>query len=82
VNGQTCTVTFQPKSAGARRMMPRIEIDFDTKDFLLRGTELQFADGSTLRNDFSNAVLNPEVDDQLFTPEIPGDYKITEPLQK
>jgi outer membrane lipoprotein-sorting protein len=82
VNGQTCTVIFQPKSAGARRMMPQIEIDFDTKDFLLRGTELKFADGSTLRNDFKNGVLNPEVDEQLFMPQIPADYKIIQPLQK
>lgn len=74
-------VILQPKSAAARKMMPQIEIDFDIKEFLLRGTELEFADGSTMRNDFSNIVINPEVDRQLFSPAIPGDYKVIEPLK-
>src|SRR5262249_11440683 len=45
-------LVLQPKSASARRMIPRIEIGFDTGDFSLRSTELQFADGSSMRNDF------------------------------
>jgi outer membrane lipoprotein-sorting protein len=81
-NDQSCRVTLQPKSADARRMMPQIEIDLAPKGFLLLGTELRFADGSTLRNDFSNTVLNPDVDEKLFSPEIPRDYKVTEPLAK
>jgi outer membrane lipoprotein-sorting protein len=80
--GEVCQVALQPKSTAARRMMSQIEIDFDVKDFLPRGTELKFADGSTLRNDFSDAVLNPKLDEQLFSPQIPSDYKITEPLHK
>ena len=62
-------------------MMPQIRIDFDTKDFSLRGTELHFADGSTMRNDFKNPVLNPKLDEKLFAPEIPSDYKSIEPLK-
>ena len=81
VQGQTCEVTLQPKSAAARRMMPQIKIDFDTRDFSLRGTELEFADGSTLRNDFKNPEINPPVDEKLFSPEIPSDYKNVEPLK-
>jgi outer membrane lipoprotein-sorting protein len=75
-------VALSPKSAAARRMMPQIKIEFDTKDFSLRSTQLQFADGSSLRNDFSNAVLNPVIDPQEFSPPIPADYKIVEPLKK
>ncbi len=82
MNGPTCRVTLQPKSAAARRMMPQIEIDFDPKGFVLRATELRFADGSTLRNDFSNEVLNPQLDEKIFSPQVPADYKITEPLRK
>ena len=63
-------------------MMPQITIAFDTKDFALRATELEFADGSTLRNDFSNPALNPELDEKMFDPSIPSDYKIVEPLKK
>lgn len=75
-------LVLAPKSAAARRMMPQIEIDFDTQDYSLRGTELEFADGSTMRNDFSHAELNPKVDESLFTPTIPSDYKVTEPLKQ
>jgi outer membrane lipoprotein-sorting protein len=82
VKDQTCEVVLQPKSAAARRMIPQVKIDFDPKDFSLRGTELQFADGSTMRNDFHKAVLNPQIDPQMFSPAIPGDYKVVEPLKK
>jgi outer membrane lipoprotein-sorting protein len=82
ITAQTCQVILQPKSVSARRMMPQIKIEFDVKDYSLRGTELQFADGSTMRNDFKNAVLNPQLDAKLFDPEIPGDFKVVEPLKK
>jgi outer membrane lipoprotein-sorting protein len=81
VKNQVCELVLQPKSAAARRMMPQIKIEFDTKDFSLRATELQFADGSTMRNDFKNPVLNPKIDEHLFEPQIPSDYKNIEPLK-
>src|SRR5258707_5693848 len=81
IKGQACQLVLQPRSAAARRMMPQIEIDFDTKDFSLRGTELQFADGSMMRNDFTNPDLNAKQYEQLFAPEIPSDYKSIEPLK-
>lgn len=80
VSGGVGKLVLAPKSAAARRMMPQIEIDFDTQNHSLRGTELQFADGSSMRNDFSNAQLNPKVDQTMFSPPIPSDYKVTEPL--
>lgn len=80
VTNGTCQLRLRPRSAAARRMMPQIEIDFDTKDFLLRGTELQFADGSTLRNDFQDIVLNPKLDEKMFSPPIPADYTVVHPL--
>ncbi|HWV98416.1 MAG TPA: outer membrane lipoprotein carrier protein LolA [Candidatus Acidoferrum sp.] len=75
-------LVLQPKSAAARRMIPQIKIDFNTNDLSLLGTELEIRDGSTLRNDFTNAVLNPRIDPQMFSPQIPGDYKLVEPLKK
>jgi outer membrane lipoprotein-sorting protein len=77
-----CELTLQPKSAAARRMMPQIKIGFSTGDFSLHSTELEFADGSTLRNDFKNPELNPKIDESLFAPKLDSDYKITEPLSK
>ncbi len=78
----TAEVILQPKSAAARRMMSQIRIAFSTQDDSLRATELHFADGSTLRNDFTNAVLNPELEDSLFAPSLPSDYKVVEPLKQ
>jgi outer membrane lipoprotein-sorting protein len=82
VVNQNCEVTLQPKSAAARHMMPQIKIAFRTNDFLLCVTELQFADGSTMQNDFTNATLNLKFDEALFTPQIGNDFKIIEPLRK
>jgi len=78
----TGQVAMQPKSAAARRMMPRILIEFSTRDFSLQATELHFADGSVLRNDFRRPALNPSIDPAMFSPSIPADYKVVEPLQK
>ena len=80
-SGDLCRLVLQPKSTAARKMMPNIEVDFDTREHLLRGTELEFADGSTMRNDFSNIVTNPQIDQQLFSPPIPPDYKVIEPMK-
>ena len=77
-----CEIVMQPKAAGARRMMPQITVAFATNDFSLRATELQFADGSTMRNDFTNAVLNPKLDDALFAPKFDKDFQVIEPLKK
>lgn len=76
---QRCHLLLQPRSAAARRMMPHIQIDFGAQDGSLLGTELEFADGSKLRNDFRHTVLNPKLDESIFTPPIPPDYKVVEP---
>ncbi len=77
-----CELTLQPKSSAARRMMSQIKIAFDAKDFLLRATELQFADGSTMRNDFKNPKLNEKLDAALFSPKLDENFKIVEPMKK
>jgi outer membrane lipoprotein-sorting protein len=74
-----CEVTLQPRSASGRRLMPEIRIGFSTNDYALRSTELRFADGSTMRNDFTNAVINPHFGAALFEPVLDADWKITEP---
>lgn len=81
LKGDVCEITLQPKSSAARKMMSQIKIAFSTNDFLLRATELQFADGSTMRNDFKNPKLNDKLDDKLFSPPIEG-YKTVEPMKK
>lgn len=81
VTDDTGQLVLQPKSAAAKRMIPQITIEFDTRDHSLKGTELQFADGSKMRNDFQNPQLNPKIEPTLFAPGIPSDYKVVEPLK-
>jgi outer membrane lipoprotein-sorting protein len=81
VTNDTCELVLEPKSSGARQMIPQIKIAFGLKDHALRATELQFADGSTMRNDFIHPELNPKIDDSMFQPQMPADYKVVEPLK-
>ena len=79
---EVCAVALQPKSAAARRLMPQIKITFATNDFSLRATELVFADGSSLRNDFTNSQFNVKLDERVFNPKLEPEMKIIEPLKK
>jgi outer membrane lipoprotein carrier protein len=75
-------ISLQPKSAFSRRMMPELQIDLATNDFSLAATELVFVDGSRLRNDFTNAVLNPPLDEKIFEWTPPADFKVVEPMKR
>jgi outer membrane lipoprotein-sorting protein len=81
VTNGTCELALQPRAASARRMMPQIRIAFSTNTFSLLATELHFADGSIMRNDFTNSVMNPSLADSVFAPAIPADFRITEPAR-
>ena len=82
VTGRQCEITLEPKASTARRMIPQIRITFDTENRSLLWTQLNFADGSTMRNEFSNRVRNPELPPRIFELEIPPDYKVVEPLKR
>ena len=56
----------------ARQMMAEIGITVRTNDFSLAGTEMKFADGFSMRNDFTNVVLNPVLGDDIFDATRPG----------
>src|SRR6266850_1343059 len=80
-SNNVCELKLEPRSAAGRRMMPQLTIAFSTTDYMLRATELQFADGSTMRNEFSNPELNPKLDPALFMPQLGSDYTIVEPMK-
>jgi len=82
LSNEVCTVVLQPKSPSARRMMPEIRVSFGTNDWTLRSTELQFGDGSTMHNRFTNPKLNPPIDEKLFNPVLESDIKIVEPMKR
>jgi len=75
-------MTLQPRSESARKFIGQVVIGFHTNDFLIASTEMKFADGSRLRNDFNNIVVNQPPDPKLFEADLPADYKIVEPLKK
>lgn len=75
-------MTLQPRSEAARKFIGQIMIGFHTNDFTIACTEMQFADGSKLRNDFTNVVLNQPIDPKLFSAQLPPDYTVAEPLKQ
>jgi outer membrane lipoprotein-sorting protein len=75
-------MTLQPKSASARKFISEIIIGFHTNDFSIAVTELKFADGSGLRNDFTNTVLNQPIDPALFQVKLAPDFTVVEPLRQ
>lgn len=75
-------LALQPVSAFARKLMKEIRVGLATNDFSLTSNELVFADGSSMRNDYTNAVLNPKLDAAIFQWQPEPGYKITEPMGK
>jgi len=75
----TWVFQLQPHSASTRKLLPELTLVVTTNDFALAATELRFADGSRLRNDFTNAVRNPALDPKLFQSHLDGSWKVTEP---
>ena len=74
-------LTLQPKSAAARKFVASILITFSTNDFAPRATELRFGDGSSMRNDFTNCVLNQPIPDNLFESNLGSGFKIIQPME-
>jgi len=74
-------LTLAPKSAAAKRFVSQIQLTFSTDTATMLSTELKFSDGSTLRNDFTNSVVNPKLDEKLFEPKLDADYKVVEPFK-
>ncbi len=75
------TVVLEPKSPAARRFMSKLRLIIDPASLELKATELEFADGSTLRNEYAQGVANGPLDEKLFQPEISPAFKIVEPLK-
>ena len=78
----TWLVALQPRSAGARQIMPELRISLATNDFSLAATELVFVDGSRMKNNFAHEVINGALDENLFDWKPPADFKVTEPFAK
>jgi outer membrane lipoprotein carrier protein len=82
VTNSVLQMTLQPKSASARKFISEIVIGFRTNDFSIAVTEMKFADGSSLRNDFTNVVLNQPIDPARFELKLAPDFTVVEPLRQ
>ena len=75
-------LSLQPKSPFARQMMPELRLGLATNNYTLASTELVFVDGSTMRSDFTNSIVNPTLEPQLFQWTPPADFKVSNPFSK
>ena len=75
-------MTLQPRSDSARKFISEILIGFHTNNFTIAATEMRFADGSSLRNDFTNVILNQPIDPTQFEAKLPPDCTVVEPLKQ
>jgi outer membrane lipoprotein-sorting protein len=71
---------LQPKSPGARKMMPQINLRLHP-DLTLAGTELIFVDGSRMRTDFRNVQTNADVTGK-FSLDLPPGFTLVEPMKQ
>lgn len=72
---------LRPAAKEALRLLERVRLEVTADDFILLATELVFPDGSTMRNQFSNHRLNPELEETLFEAEIGEGYQVINPLE-
>jgi outer membrane lipoprotein-sorting protein len=75
-------VTLIPRQMAARRLIPELRLGVAPEENRLCYTSLKMADGSLMRQDYTNAVVNPTRYDAPFTWTPPPDYQVVEPLQR
>jgi outer membrane lipoprotein-sorting protein len=79
-NAVAC-LALQPRSGLARKFVTGLEIRFRSDDFSPVSTALTFSDGSGMRNDFTNAVANPKLEEGVFEARIEPGFTVVEPLK-
>lgn len=67
---------LRPRENGARRLLSGLSVTLSTNGLALLATELRFANGTVLRNDFTNAVENPALDPARFDTAVPPGYTL------
>ncbi len=80
-SNSTLQVTLQPRSASARKFMAELEVSVSTNGYSPLATELRFSDGSSMRNDFTNVVINASLGQELFNATLDPSYSVVEPLR-
>jgi len=76
------SLSLRPRSLRARRLLPRLRMEFDLKTLALRASEFEFADGSIMKNVFRESEANPDLPEGLFQLSLPQGVAVTEPGAK
>lgn len=75
-------VQLTPRQAAVRRLVPELKLGFRPGENHLCYTALTMADGSQMRQDFTNVVINPQWRESPFVWTPPPDYQVVEPLRR
>jgi len=78
--GDSWRLRLRPSGEQVRRLVEEVRFEVDAEDYTLRATELVFPDGSTMRNEFSNHEIDPQLDETLFEARLGDDWKVSRPL--
>jgi outer membrane lipoprotein-sorting protein len=78
----TIQVALQPRSQFARKFMSEISVAVHANDFSPASTELKFSDGSSMRNDFTNGIINLPLQASLFEFDFDTNFTLVEPLRQ
>jgi predicted exporter/outer membrane lipoprotein-sorting protein len=79
--GDVWHLVLRPAAQEARRLIEQVRFEVIAGDYILRATELVFPDGSTMRNEFHEHQLNPELDGRLFEVDLSG-FEVSDPLDR
>lgn len=60
-----------PRDSSPRELIERVALEVGREDGRLLATELAFADGARMRNEFSNHELNAQIAESLFELSLP-----------
>ncbi len=80
-SGPVWRFELRPSGEAALRLIERVRIEVSSEDFTLLTTELEFPDGSTMRNQFTRHELNIDLDRSLFDTEVEEGFEVVSPLE-
>jgi len=82
ITNGTCEVALEPRSPGTRNLLVEVRIVFATNTLSLLSTEMVFANGSLLRNEFKNQVVDETLPPETFNTTIPEGFRQAQPPGK
>ncbi|MCX8156321.1 MAG: outer membrane lipoprotein carrier protein LolA [Verrucomicrobiae bacterium] len=82
LTNELLVVVLIPRHVAARRLIPELSLGVGATDHRLRFTSLKMADGSQMRQDYTNIVHNPAWTESPFKWAPPADYQVVEPLAR